>query len=433
MAYHFKQLSYASLGYTDNLTSDKFWLEFVKFMCSSPANGGPGWTLKAYGLGLNNSTGAVKSFQINGNFDPNTVFSDGTVFTGTANSISACGLWFILKEPATNRNYQREFLFHRSNQSTYLGADFTTYANYMGSMSIFYSCQGFLTSSSGNGFNAADVTGVNPPIAYDMVRMTGTSHRNPQDGSWAYVSSVANGHVRSNFTQKDTGVYQSTPWQYIVCAADNTDSEGYGWYIMIYVKSLMAPIKFFCYDPLKSGTYDSSMLDPVMILNEATDITAGGSATNIFTAADGGLLNISGEYNNVYSYNHRFCWAKRPASFSSKSDVTTQTGTSYSAQVCRANCFVSGSGPIGTVPNGVSGKGTIVPMPYTLGSSIAGGTYYPGLPANAIAWIGQSSMLWLNHQRNLGNLQTVNKTGLRSHISIQGGAITVWNGSIPVI
>jgi hypothetical protein len=426
MAYHFKQLTYTGMGGVDTLTSDQFWLEFLKFMTKSPANGGPGWILKSYGLGRNNTTGAVKSFQLNGNFDPAVVFSDGYSQGGT-NTISACGMWFILQEPATNRNYRREFLFQRNNRDQYVtGSGFTAYAEGQAYTAIYYSCQGFLTSATGNGFGSADVTGINPPIAYDMMFMCSSAHRNPGSSGWAYVNPQA--YSRGLFSQRNaTTVMQNLPWQYTICAADNVSGEGFGWYILVTIKSYSLPIKFFCFDPMVSGSYDSSMQDPVVIYNEFSGGMSDGSISYLMlTQTDGGLMQAS---THGYAANQgtavAFCWAKRPASFTSKTDADNQTTVTNTAQVCRANCYIA-SNRWGTYSNTLNGKDTCVPLPWILHS-------YPGT-SDTRFWLGQSSIMRYNFQHNIGCMQTVNVSILRDaiHFGAQGsGVIIPWDGSVP--
>jgi hypothetical protein len=429
MSLIFKQFSYSGMGTINSLTSDKFWLEFLRFMTKTPANGGPGWILKAYGLGRTNQTGAIKGFQLNGNFDVDTVFSDGTNFTGT-NTISACGSWFILQEPATNRNYRREFLIHRANRDNYYTTNFLDYSDTMAYANIYYSAQGFLTTATGNGFNSADVTGINPPIAYDMMTLTHhNSYRNPGDFSWNWVNPQSGSYLKGCFTQRNAGDYQNTPWQYVLCASDNSSSEGYGWYLLSYVKNYMAVNHFMCYDPLVSGTYDSSMLDPVVLHSEYTDLMNSSIDYGIFQRVGGFMYSNAHGYSDGSNYGYHACWAKRPATFTSKSDTTNQTNTTYTAQICRVNSYPAQRG--GTLPQPLNGKDTLLPMPFVLYN-------YPGLSTNNF-FVGISSMVKFNLQRNLSNMQTVNVSTLRDHIHIgvynnnSSAIVLPWDGSIPAI
>jgi hypothetical protein len=446
MAYHFKQLSYANPGGPDNLTQDSFWFEFLKFMTSSPANGGPGWTLKAYGRGRN-ATGTIVTsdgFQLNGNYDPTQVWNatNPLAFFDTTNSrnFSNSGRWFIIQEPATNRNYRREFLFHTGNRDNYAAVWGGTNSsninmiNYMDNQcyhTIYYSAQGFLTTATGNGFNSADVSAINPPIAYDMINLNQTDMTNPQtspNGAWTYCNPVNGSYSRGTFGQRKSDQGPSnTPWQYTICAADNTSSEGYGWYIAIYMKNWLYPVRFFCYDPLVSGSYDSAQLDPVIIHNEVNSNAWNGGTGNTLWQDSGSLADGSRPaYNTAHQYGHHVCWAKRPLTFSSKTDVTNQTTStgSYTAQVCRVNSpvYIRSS----STPQSLNGKLTTLPMPFVLYN-------YPGLSTNEF-WIGQSSMMKFCLHTSLSCMQTVNINTLRDYLHFCPNGVRIlipWDGTVP--
>jgi hypothetical protein len=437
MSYHFLQQTYGGTGNLNNLTSDNFWLNFVKFMTKTPGNGGPGWTLKAYGLGLDNTTGAVRSFQINGNYDPNVVWT--SVDLNGASSFSACGTWFILKEPATNRNYQREFLFHRGNKDYYYAQEnnFSNYCQYIGGMNVYYSAQGFLTTSTGNGFNATDVSGKNPPIAYDMINLGTTSHRNPSTASWNWTNPELNTYPVSIFTQSKNGAStHGMPWQYTVCAADNSNGEGYGWYILAYIKGWAIPAKFVSYDPFKLGTYDTQMLDPVVVLNQtAPEPWTNSFHSSMFYSNQGLMSSNATDYTTSNPYNLAYSWVKRPSSFSSKADSSNQTQTTYAAQVCAVCSMIAcPQQPFG-IPIPTNGNSSLVPLAYISQN-------YPNYTPTKI-WLGESSIFLMNINRNTNTLQAVNVGSLRDYLSVMGvGANTgyknpsllvPWDGSIPSV
>jgi hypothetical protein len=426
MAYHFKKLTLQGIGVDNALNTDVLWLEFMKFMTLSPANGGPGWIFKAYGHGYTDRANSVLgTFQLNGSFDPNTVWSAGTAI-GNANGIGNSGNWWIIKEPGTFAGHQREFLFQNARE--YVPTSLLSYANARGRKFIYYSVQGFLTTATGNGQSSTDVTAINPPIAYDQIGVTEYTWRNPTDGNWNYSNPMGNTGNLYNFyitTTTETGAY--CPWEITFCAADNSNGEGYGWYILAYSKTTPSYGKaFFCYDPLKSGTYDPSDQDPAVIfqtncLTEANTLYHGDFMNRLSSVV---ASNAASSPTNALR-----CWGKRPSSFTSKSDVTTQINNSQASAnfLSIVNKRTDFDGQYDGVSSfTVDGNEIVIPIGYYFhGGNVVGVT--TGM------WKGLSSMIQMNHCRNLGRFATLSIGGSRNFVHVYNGAVVPWDGSVPAI
>jgi hypothetical protein len=421
MSYHFKSLAITTngsvLANTSNLSSDYILFEFLKFMTSSPANGGPGWTMKSYGYGRNDADGTPKSFQLNGNFDPLTIFSGGTDYK-QANSFASSGRWFILQEPALNRNYRREFLFQSGEATTpYQAAqqNFTI---------IWYSAQGFLTTATGNGFSNSDVSGYNPPIAYDMMTVSCNGMRNPNEQNWNRLNPAT--YYKAYLSGAGT-----IPMTYMFCAADNSNGEGYGWYIAAHLRPTLQPVRFICYDPMLSGTYDSSITDPTIHHNTVSgNFWGNGAYSSLFGNQDGGFLyNANWQYADTLhsQQSNIYTWAKRPLTFTSKTDLANKVSATenYAAQVCRV--LTAQNGRNASVPWAANNVPQCLPYPFT---------HYAYPNNSGYFWLGNSSMMKMSLQNNLQSMQTVNLSTLRDHIHFCGTAERIllpWDGSVPAM
>jgi hypothetical protein len=433
MAYQFKKLSMSGLGVEDATNADIYMLEFLKFMTKSPANGGPGWILKAYGMGyIDKTNSTVGSYQLNGNYDPAIVWSAGTAI-GVNGGFGNAGNWFILQEPAVTGGHRREFLFQTGRATARNSTTFINYAGFRGLAHVYYSAQGFLTTATGNGQNSTDVTGINPPIAYDQLRVTDYTMRTPMDTAYNYVNPDGRGAITCQLQafyliNYFGGINSAENNQIVFCAADNASGEGYGWYILHYIITNNGAngFKFISYDPLKPGTYDSSDPDPVVITQSTIDRGAGGAGFASFLSGySSPVAFFPSPVDTSDSTNRVVGWAKRPATFTSKADVSSQftANTASSNIVCPAVAYGMTTAKYVLT---MGGKPTLMNVPYVFNGTVAGVT--------GGHWKGESSMTKYVIQNNLYPLTTLSVGGiLRSHIHVQKGIVLPWDGSVPVI
>jgi hypothetical protein len=262
------------------------------------------------------------------------------------------GAWFLLRQPASVRNSQRQLLF----KNGYTGA----YTTYM--WPIKYSYGGLYTTAS---VNAGSVL----PTASDET-----------------VINLGYAQFPTTFVGSNSNTYR------LNVSADNSAPYGFwaGWFPYGTTGTTCSGMMVF--DPLLDGTYDSNDADPYIFYfpnaQASTPPTASGNGSNVVGSisyeSPGGVLSL----------------------YKDKTAALTVAIVNTPGLI-----LVSGGTPSLTVPaslsaNPFSGKDEVVPILYARRSALSS----PGFKGMG------TLMKWTGTQRNTGDTLSIASSGAKDRI-----------------
>jgi hypothetical protein len=332
---------YFGLGNLPTPTFSQAWLHLKDFLKTPVLSGGPEWKVVQSGATNFTYDPSWNKVVTDSAFKQDDLGVDGDVFidaTGTVSSssntagMSAGTVWFVLQDPVG----KRELLFYRNiavddqyyaanGGIRFYGAELLRCASFM---SIAYSPSAGFSETVGH--DGLAVSAANPPVAEDMVWLNHLDN-NPDDcdfitGEVKLPSSTPLKDTTSLWcgaTEDDTtstitpdvdGISSKDFWNLHICAAA---PDGYRTEFPFYFcfTGEKTSYGFFALDTLKDESINSNDTDAAVIWYKPT---LGGpnckrSTNHVFG------LNQSGLYLRS--------WAKKPASFSSRTDFATKIAT----------------------------------------------------------------------------------------------------------
>ena len=310
-------------------------------------------TLKQAGWTVTKSSDGVT---VNASGDRITNFI--TTGGNTSGSMYNSGAWYVLQAPGSVAGATRQICVQRTSTG---GQCF----------SIWYSYNSGFTLTAGSATVA--------PTASDS------------------ISILSNTYFTSN------GV--ATTCRFSI-AADN--AAPYGWYMFSFVAGSGAILSSLVFEPMTTGTYNSSDNDPYIIY------TPGGSGTLPTTPM--AVAGLTGTTLNLCAGS----WYKKSAgSVASASELGSYVATpalSYASAVGVAIPGLVGANPY-------SGKDNVFPIPYARRSGFA----------SSVGWKGIGTLMkWPGTTRSTGDTLSVSATGAKDYI-IVGDVALPWNGSTPTV